>query len=161
MKVVRPRPDAPLWARGWPYGPAVMGAVAMLFGSVAAVGGALIWLGGSLLASSLVANAWRLAVGRLRSTETFGSASNADEAYQACRSLIAVGLDFLVPEAWANLARASRGYHHQAFDDLVRQLHQTARAAQDRDPDRDVVREFTEHVRALDARLRRDPKELP
>lgn len=168
MKVVRPRPDAARWARGWPYGPAVIGVAAVLTGTVVATtrsvdgdhGGALTWLGGCLLLAALVANAWRVAVERLHSTETFGSASNADEAYQACRTLITVGLDFLVPEAWANLARASRGYHHQAFDELIQQLHRIARSAQERDPDHDVVLDFTNHVRALDARLREGPEEL-
>lgn len=169
MTQLNARPDAPAWARAWPIVPGLISAVSVLVGLVGATmastagdhGVALMWLGGGIALGSAVAWVWSSAVESLRSSRRFWDAEDARHAWAACVELERAGADYLVPEAWDNLSRASLGGHHDVFQQLCNRLAESARTASLRDPSREMAIEFMERTRMLDEALReQDPKPL-
>lgn len=170
----RMRPDGPLWGRLWPAYPAALFAAPAVTGTVGlglwmdpspeqvAPGPLMVWSG---VAIAVVA-AWTWVVGRAvvrhPKAADFGPGvwTFAEQADATCRRLESAGADFLIPEAWDNFARASRGLHHADAQAMSDRLERLAREAQQRSPDREIVREYIRSVEELGAKLREDPKEL-
>lgn len=166
MRYFKARPDAPAWARAWPELPGAIALVTLVAGAVYASlvvdshGARLMWLGGAVMAASSVVGLWRSALQAVRSTREFDDQHDADRAAQIYGELRRVGLGFLAAEAWDHLARASRAGLNDEFNALIGQLRDMARRYRAYSADADVIREFTEHCRALERKLGGDPKEL-
>lgn len=165
-------PGSPRWAVAYPQGAAYMTLFAM---SAGAGGGSLaiafsdsagaVWigvqiLGWSILSSSLISWAWREAIMRLPGTRNFATARHRFEAQFLCRRLRESGMDWLVVEVWDNLSKASLSGYQGDFDKVYEATHRVIAATSRNDPDRQGVLDFTAHLRALDAKLREDPKQL-
>jgi hypothetical protein len=116
--------------------------------------------GWAMLISWLFAWLWRSAIKRIPGTRDFADHKDRFAAQFACRSLIGAGLDFLVVETWDNLSRASLAGYRDEFDGIMRAVGNLVAGEKLRDPVKQDVRDFAAHVRALDAKLREDPKQL-
>lgn len=160
------RPDSPRWATSYPQGAAYTTLVIVEVGVVAASALSLtesVWVaveaaGWAMLVSWAFAWMWRSAVMRIPGTRKFATQEHRFSAQYACRSLVGAGLEFMVIEAWDNLSRASLGGYDGEFDEVIRAIGNLVAGAKLRDPVRQDVRDFADHVRALDQKLREDPK---
>lgn len=162
------RPDSPRWAAAYPRGAAYSTLLVMGVGVTAAsalaatrgLGAALQAAGWAMLFAWSSAWLWRSAVKRVPGTRDFADHRDRSAAQFACRSLLSAGLEFMLAETWDNLSRASLADHRSEFDEILRAVGGLAAGAKLRDPAKRDAREFAAHVRALDSKLREDPKQL-
>lgn len=157
------KPGSPVIHRMWPVAAGPLTVVMFLVGIAYAATSDSGWSGILRLAvplfvASVLANGMRMIAARHPSARQFAFQDDVDEAEQVVRLLERAGLEFLAAEAWDNLSRASMGGHRREMSDLQQTLRTAAWHAIERAPGAEAVREFEAHVKALDQKLREDPK---
>lgn len=157
------KPGAPVVYRLWPLAAGPFVFVAVMVGAVLATIASefwtsFIWAASTLFVTSALANGMRVIAYRHPSARDFAFSDDVSDAEGIVRALEAAGLGFLAAEAWDNMSRASMGGHRGELASLQKTLWEAIRNARQRAPAAETIREFEAHVKALDAKLREDPK---